>query len=170
MDHQALIGRLELNATRLRTLLEGVTPEEARWKPSPDRWSILEVACHLLDEEREDFRPRIDALLREPGASGPPISPAGWVTERRYNERDLAETLASFVDERAKSLAWLRGLKSPSWENRLEHRTLGVIRAGDFLAAWTSHDLLHIRQLARLHYDRVRELARPYGVGYAGDW
>ena len=47
---------------------------------------------------------------------------------------------------------------------------MGPLHAGDVLASWVAHDLLHIRQLARLHSQRVGELAAPVSIGYAGDW
>ena len=43
-----------------RGLLAGVGPESARVKPGGDSWSILEVVCHLYDEEREDLREHLD--------------------------------------------------------------------------------------------------------------
>jgi hypothetical protein len=36
-------------------MLRGVTEAQARWKPAPEEWSILEVINYLCDEEREDF-------------------------------------------------------------------------------------------------------------------
>lgn len=41
--------------------------------------------------------------------------------------------------------------------------------AGDLLAAWVAHDLLHVRQLAKIHWACVRHRAEPYDVAYAGD-
>jgi hypothetical protein len=170
MKANALIDRLEQNAHRINTLIDGVSAEEAVWKPSTDQWSILEVTAHLLDEEREDFRARLDLLLHRPGVLGPPINPQGWVLERKYNERNLQETLQSFLEERKKSLAWVRGLAAPAWPNALEHPKIGTIKAGDILGSWVAHDLLHMRQLTRLHWLYVGELAKPYSLGYAGDW
>jgi hypothetical protein len=170
MNATALIACLEMNGYRIRPLVAGVDAEQGRWKPAPDRWSILEVTAHLLDEEREDFRARCDLLLHRPGELGPPIDPEGWVRARRYNERDLQATSRELVEERRRSIAWLRGLAAPVWENALVHPAIGTLRAGDMLAAWAAHDMLHIRQLARLHWQYVAELAKPYGVDYAGEW
>jgi hypothetical protein len=170
MNDRALIGRLEGNTSRIRALVEGVSAEEATWRPAPEKWSILEVTCHLLDEEREDFRARLDLLLHSPGVLGPSIDPKGWVKERRYNQRDLQETLKAFMNERSKSMDWLRSLASPVWENSLTHPAIGTIKAGDMLGAWVAHDVLHIRQLAHIHWRYIAELAKPYAVGYAGDW
>ncbi len=170
MDSKRLIDRLERHASWIRATLEGLTAEEAAWKPAADKWSLLEVAGHLLDEEREDFRARLDLLLHHPGVLGPPIDPQGWVRERRYNERNLDATLQMFLEERTRSVQWLRGLPAPAWGNTLEHPSLGSIRAGDLLGAWVAHDLLHLRQLAHVHWLYVAHLAQPYATGYAGNW
>jgi hypothetical protein len=170
VNDKALFDRLTVNALRIRALVEGTTLEDVRWRPAPGKWSILELLGHLVDEERGDFRARLDLLLTQPGVLGPPIDPEGWVRERRHNERDPQELLREFEEERARSVEWLRGLTAPAWGNVLEHPAVGKLQAGDVLAAWVAHDLLHIRQLAHLHWQRLRELAEPYGVGYAGGW
>ncbi len=109
-------------------------------------------------------------MLRDPKADWPPIDPQGWVTQREYAKQDLGGTLKAFLKEREDSLAWLNGLKSPAWDNTKTHPVAGALSAGDMLASWVAHDLLHIRQLAKLHHDYVRRLAEPYSVAYAGDW
>jgi len=53
---------LAQGAETIAALVAGVTAEEARRRPAPDAWSLLEVVCHLHDEEREDFRPRLDVV------------------------------------------------------------------------------------------------------------
>jgi len=164
------IERLEAQAVPITALLTDVTDEQARWKPAPDQWSLLEVACHLLDEEREDFRQRLDLILRQPDAEWPPIDPEGWVTARAYNQQDLAATLAAWREERRRSLAWLRGLANPDLDASRRHPAGFELRAGDLLAAWVAHDLLHLRQLVELHYALTTRQAAPYAVAYAGDW
>ncbi len=159
----------QANAERIRLLATSVSDEQARWRPDPDSWSLLEVVNHLYDEEREDFRVRLDYILHRPGDSWPPIDPQGWVTARDYNSRDLAESLENFLAERRKSLEWLEGLGEPDWEAKVEDPR-GVMRAGDMYSAWVAHDGLHLRQLVELHYLYWRAQAQPYDVGYAGDW
>ena len=96
---------LAQGAETIAALVAGVTAEEARRRPAPDAWSLLEVVCHLHDEEREDFRPGLDVVLHRPQEAWVRIDPGGWVTARRYNERDLAEALPGFLLERERSLA-----------------------------------------------------------------
>ena len=53
MTLDEMIAQLAIQAGRIRALAEGVSDEQARWKPDAESWSILEVVNHLYDEERE---------------------------------------------------------------------------------------------------------------------
>jgi len=169
MRFETLCRDLANGAECIRALVDGVTPAEARARPAAESWSILEVICHLYDEEREDFRQRLDIILHRPNDKWPPIDPVGWVSARQYNDRDLAGALDGFLAERKQSLAWLDSLSAPDWEAQYA-APFGVIRAGDMLAAWVAHDNLHLRQLVELRRNRVLHVAQPYDVRYAGEW
>ena len=153
----------------VRQLVAGVSQSEARFKPTPETWSILEVVCHLYDEEREDFRTRLDIALHRPEEKWPKIDPAGWVTTRKYNDRDLAQALDGLLTERENSLTWLHGLSAPNWDAEYP-APFGPIKAGDLLASWVAHDNLHTRQLVELRRSRLLGMVAPYRVKYAGDW
>lgn len=170
MDIDAIVRRFELNGEVFRALASGVRDEQARWKPSPNDWSILEVINHLYDEEREDFRVRLDMILYRPGEAWPPIDPQGWVVERQYNVRDLRQSLNRFLEERAHSISWLHNLEHPNWESRSTLPSGHVFSAGDMRASWLAHDFLHIRQLNELHYLYHARQAEPYRIDYAGEW
>ncbi|MFN2533297.1 MAG: DinB family protein, partial [Pyrinomonadaceae bacterium] len=87
MDLDHVIERMTANARIFESLTQGLTTEQARWKPAPDKWSILEVVNHLYDEEREDFRQRLHLVLTDAALNWPPIAPQQWVTARAYSER-----------------------------------------------------------------------------------
>lgn len=169
MNLDYVIDRLEANAGIFESLTKGLNAEQAGWKPAPDKWSTLEVVNHLYDEEREDFRQRLELVLTDPTLAWPPIAPQEWVTTRAYSERDLDESLSNFLRERRKSLAWLRSLTLPNFESRHE-REGGSLSAGDLLASWLAHDFLHIRQLTRLHWQYLTAKANPFETKYAGPW
>lgn len=160
---------MQSNARRMTALVEGVGAEQARWKLDPAAWSILEVLCHLVDEEREDFRVRLELILYPSGSAWPPIDPRGWVSARAYNQRSLPETLQGLNAEREKSLAWLRGLLDANWDMS-ESAPWGSVSAGDMLASWAGHDLLHMRQLVELQRASTVQQAAPYSPDYAGEW
>jgi hypothetical protein len=169
MNLEFYTTQMNLHAGAIQSLTLDISDEQARWKPDPESWSILEVVNHLYDEEREDFRVRVDSILHHPDRPWPPNDPTSWVTERGYNQRDLSHSVDDFLKERQKSLAWLKGLENPDWKASVTV-SFGQFLAGDILAAWVAHDLLHLRQLVELHWAYVLHAAEPYKVNYAGEW
>src|SRR5438105_15784297 len=133
MQSESLYAELASGGELIQRLAAGVSADDARCKPNAEAWSVLEVICHLVDEEREDFRQRLDILLHRPADPWPPIDPVGWVRARRYNERELPAMLEQLRAERRQSLEWLRSLPSPDWEAAV---TTGAftLKAGDLLS------------------------------------
>jgi len=165
-----IIDRLRANADVFDALVRGVGEDQARWKPSPEEWSILEVVNHLADEEVEDFRTRVDLTLHRTGEPWPPIDPPAWAVERRYNERGLADSIERFSNRRARSITWLEKLETPDWDRRYEHPEASRLTAGEVMTSWLAHDLIHIRQLARLHRQYLLTKLTDHSADYAGPW
>ncbi len=169
MDFDSLYLELVDSTNMIMALLAGVSEEQARVKPDADSWSVLEVLCHLYDEEREDFREHLDFILHRQEQGWHPISPPAWVTERGYNSRNLREMKEKFFTERSKSLDWLKGLEGADWDTSYT-APFGSMTAGDMLASWVAHDNLHLRQLVELRRARLERISQPYSVAYAGEW
>jgi predicted phosphohydrolase len=93
MKLEFFMNRMSVNVDTIVSLTKGVGEEQARWRPAPDKWSILEVIGHLYDEEQYDFRTRIDFTINQPGEKWPPFDPVEWMREQNYNEGILEETL-----------------------------------------------------------------------------
>jgi hypothetical protein len=170
MNPQLLVASLVSGRETLRAMTANLGPEQILWRPAAGKWSILEVICHLADEERDDFRTRLDLTLHQPCTVWPSIDPQGWVESRDYQNREFAAALDDLMQERENSLVWLRSLEAPRWDNSYEHPRLGTVRAGDILASWAAHDLLHIRQIVSLQFGCVAAQAAPYTPDYAGPW
>lgn len=169
MDRHLLYDQLEHHAALFKTLLSDLPPDQARRKSAPGKWCALEVACHLLDEEREDFRARLRSTLEAPERPWPKIDPAAWVAERNYMEQDLATTLSRFLSERTASLAWLRGQDGAPWSNAYMHPKVGLVSCELLLTNWVAHDLHHIRQLINLRYEYLKAHT-TVPLDYAGTW
>jgi len=161
------IRNLATNGGAIHQLLAPITSEQARWKPSPEKWSLLEILCHLVDEERDDFRHRARSTLEDPQREWPPIDPAGWARDRQYNDQDFQENLTAFQQERTDSLHWLRSLREADWDRAYPHPLLDELRAGDLLAAWVAHDILHLRQMTNVLLAFVEQQVAPYSTRYA---
>ncbi|MDX2117823.1 MAG: DinB family protein [Planctomycetota bacterium] len=170
MNERALIARLAAFPAALRAGVGIVSLEDARFKPAPQHWSILEICCHLLDEEREDFRARVRSTLEDPARPWADLSHDQIAERRGYNQRELAPVLDAFERERAESVAWLASVAAPRWENTYRHPTFGPLRAGDLMASWAAHDALHLRQIAKRIYNLAERDAPGFKLAYAGDW
>ena len=164
-----IVQRLEDNAAVFKSLLEPVPESQYRWKPSPEKWCLLEVICHLYDEEREDFRTRVRGVLEQPHNPLPAIDPVGWVSQRAYAQQDYAAKIRDFLSERVHSVQWLRDLDDPAWGNTNIHPQAGKRSAFFFLSNWLAHDYLHIRQINRLKYQYF-ETNCNNSLAYAGNW
>lgn len=169
MNTTALINQLASTRRVLPALVGHLSQADARRRSEAGGWSVVEIVAHLADEEADDFRARLVLTLDDPGQPWPGIDPEGWAISRGYHQRDLPAELARFDRERCASLAWLASLDAPDWSRTHEHPTIGPLAAGDLLASWAAHDLLHIRQLARRLYELVAARADPFGVRYAGE-
>lgn len=170
MQIEMIFARLAQNIATVGGLVEGITPPQARWKPSPDQWSILEVVNHLADEEVEDFRMRLGLLLENPEQPWPDIDPENWAGERDYNARNLAESLHRFAEARRASVAWLRDLQDPAWDTMSNIPGRPPMSAATLLACWVAHDWLHVRQMTRLQFAYLEQQTDPPGLDYAGRW
>ncbi len=168
MDIENLTAQVESTAQAIRALTENVSADAASWKPHADAWSLLDVVIHLAYEEEYDFPARLHRVLHHPHKEWPPGDPARGVTETKRRQ-GLEHARDAFTSARQESLAWLRGLEAPDWDAAYE-TPFGQIRAGDLMAAWVAHDLLHLRQLIELRYRHLAQQVRPYRLRYAGRW
>ncbi len=169
MNHLDIVNKLRHNKQVYDHLLSQIGHEQIYWRPAPDKWNLLEIVCHLYDEEREDFRARVDHVLHTPNEEMPPIDPVLWVEERNYAAKNYHDILEKFLIEREQSISWLKSLKNPKWDSYYVHPKLGNMSAFLFLANWLAHDYLHIRQINRYNYLFLKENT-TIDLQYAGNW
>jgi hypothetical protein len=153
--------------TVLLNIFQGSDEGLLRERASDERWSPLEILAHLRDEEVEDFGDRARAAV-EGRKIELNVDPERWVVERKYNEMDPGAVYLDFARLRADSCLWLSDLGLADLEKTIEHRALGEMRAGDFIAAWRVHDLLHLRQFATTMAVLTTRRLEGWKVQYAG--
>jgi DinB superfamily len=169
MDQEYVINQLEENQKVFKALLGNIPSELIHWRPMPDKWNLLEIVCHLYDEEREDFRTRVRSVLENPRKPLPQFDTHKWVIDHDYGKQDYYHRMLSFLTEREESVQYLRSLEEPRWDNAYKHPKLGKMSAGLFLNNWLAHDYLHIRQINKNKYLFLLENSRT-SLGYAGPW
>lgn len=167
MDTEYFISGLSNSVKNIGSIISNISEDEAHWKPQPKKWSVVEVLNHLYDEEKDDFRMRLDLTLNNSESRWPEIDPEKWAEEREYNKKNFQQSAENFFDERAKSLDWLNTLVNPDWNKSYQHPKIGYIYAGELLAAWLAHDFFHLRQLSNLKIQYLEAISEPYSIRYA---
>lgn len=82
-------------------------------------------------------------------------------------QQDFDTNARLLLEERVKSVSWLKSLKNPSWNNDYLHPKLGPFSAEYFLADWLAHYYLHIRQAQKVVYLYLGK-STGIDVSYAG--
>jgi hypothetical protein len=156
---------LESTPDILRALMSELSEEDARWKPSPDRFSVAEVLAHLSHSEGYCYRMRVDRFLEEERPEFEPDD-AQFHFEK-YRNADPEYEFGHFEDQRESNVEFLRSLPASAGNRIALHKEAGEITLNQMLHEWALHDLGHIRQIAEIV--RARKYlagAGPLGQGY----
>lgn len=173
MNAQHLYDRLAHFGPILESLTRSISPNEACWKPADGGWSILEILRHLVDEEAEDFRPRVQRTLANPTKPWTAWAPQESAIARNYNEGKIETALEQFLAERQRSLKWLKpNLESieEKAKQSYDHPKFGPIKLGDLFVSWVAHDQLHLRQIAKRRFELTERDGAPFSTAYGGNW
>src|SRR5262249_49119488 len=151
VDAAALLAASHAELARTPGVLAGLVAglDDAGWRarPAASEWAPVEIVCHLRDEETEDFGARVRVVV-EGGGRFAPNAPERKAVARRYREAAGPRALAMSREHRAASLAFLEALDPDRLVAAVPRPSGGALSGLDLLAAWVTHDRLHIAQLA----------------------
>jgi hypothetical protein len=134
---RALKARLQL-----LDALEGVSEDQARFKPGADDWSISEVALHILNGSRGGRR-FVEALARglDPGSAE--VEPA-----RKSTDAPVQQLLAELREDGIEWTAAIARLPGrPSLQPTAPHPMFGPLHARAWFLFQRMHDLDHANQI-----------------------
>ncbi len=137
-----VMDALESNLDEL-SLLGSVPDAEAGHRYAPGKWSIREVAGHLIDAERV-FAYR---LLRIARTDPTPLSPFDqdlWVPASGANGRSVASLLLEFASVRASTVQLVDSLSADAW-TRLGTASGKTISVRALAWVCAGHELHHVR-------------------------
>lgn len=148
----ALIARLEKGRSKTQEALAGLSPEQWQAALYPDPpWTVHDLLAHLLSAEE-----RLLELAQDVAAGG-----AGAPEGFDFDTFNAAETarlagqpasvlLASLDAARGRTLDWTRALSDSQLDLRGRHPALGQVTLETMITAIYGHQLLHMRDLARI--------------------
>ena len=171
-EREKALGLLTRSRQTLLDAVEGVTDAQARWKPAPDRWSILEYVEHLAvsddglialikrslrtpaqPETEEQRRAREQKIRETPVPRGANNAPEALRPGGRFGW--LQDAVAGFLAARERTLEFARTTQEDLRSHFAEHDVLGPLDGYQWLAGNARH--------AETHAAHIREIRAMAG-------
>lgn len=167
-ERAALLELLETSKAEFDTLVAGVEGEAWSARPAPDKWSVGEVAEHLLLAEGVIFDRARQALEAEPTADWPAVAAKvgradilGFTTDRGQQfqapdglqpkgEMSREEILARFAEARAATLAFVRDTRDPLKAHTSPNPVFDELNVPQWITFLAGHNLRHNQQIAEV--------------------
>lgn len=153
-DIQAPLSLLEKTPFLLETMLGGLPSDLLQWKPTSDRWSILEVLHHMSHIEPV-FADRVRRMITEDNPALMRYTQPHLTDPNFYATGSADEHLANLTAARRDFVAFVKSAPASAATRTGHHSELGVITVANMLHEWANHDLGHIRQIAELYRARA---------------
>lgn len=147
----------EKSPKQVAAAVSGLPDKTLRYKPSPDKWCILEILGHLADAE-VIMSYRIRQMLADKDPVIAPIDQDAWAKNLGYLESSVPELVALYGLNRHATLQLLRRVKAADLEKAAYHpelkRPLNVAEMVERIAA---HGPNHLQQIERLKKEAAQK-------------
>jgi len=166
-ERQKALDLLIRSKQALLEAVEGVTEQQARWKPAPERWSILEYVEHLAvsddalvalierslqspaePETEAERRGREQKIRETPMPRGVNQAPDMLRPKARFGS--LREALAAFQYARVRTMEFARDTQEDLRSHFAPHNVLGPLDGYQWLVGNARH--------AESHAGHIREI------------
>jgi uncharacterized damage-inducible protein DinB len=147
---RAQLNGLEKSPAKIAAAVSGLSAKTLRYKPTPNKWCILEILAHLADVEII-YGYRLRQILADKNPQIGPIDQDDWTNHLGYMETSAPESVAQHALLRRSNLRLLRRIKPADLERSAFHPELnGPFRLADLLERMVKHDPNHLEQIERL--------------------
>jgi DinB superfamily len=140
---------LHATPAALRRAIDGLPSVVLRQPERVGKWSIAQVLQHLADSDLVwGWRVRLILAHDRPAITG--YDQDLWAERLRYELADPAESLATFDALRGANLRLLERATAADLARVGVHAERGEESVEHMLGLYAGHDLLHLRQIARI--------------------
>jgi DinB family protein len=140
----------EKSPKQVAAAVSGLPDKTLRYKPSPEKWCILEVLGHLADIEIV-FAHRLRQMLADNKPVIAPMDQDAWARNLGYMETSAPELMALYGLNRHHNLQLLRRLKPGDLKKSAYHPELKHdVTVADYVGKMGTHGASHLQQIERL--------------------
>src|SRR5215831_15073957 len=144
------IEAAEKSPKEIAAAVSGLPPATLRYKPAPEKWSILEILGHLADIEIV-YAYRLRQMLADEKPVIAPMDQDAWAKHLGYMESSAPELIALYGLKRHRNLQLLRRLKPGDLERSAYHPELKrQVTVAEIVGMMGAHGANHLQQIERL--------------------
>lgn len=144
------VDEAEKGPRKLAAAVSGLPEKALRYKPSPDKWCILEIVGHLADIELV-YSYRLRQMLADKKPVIAPIDQDDWDRNLGYVEAAPAELVAQYGLNRHHNIRLLRRIGVEDLKKSAYHpEKKAEVTVADLVQRLATHDANHIAQIERL--------------------
>ena len=129
----------------LERILDDVPPARYAERVGEDRFTLLEMVCHIADFE-DIYLERMRAALKQDGVEVPDVDEGQRAIDKRYDCRDLHKELEVFSNRRRDTISFLEELTEEQLGKKFTKEGIGTVTIAQYLAILSGHDIYHIEQ------------------------
>lgn len=129
----------------LDRILDEVPGHRFGERVSDDRFTLLEMVCHIADFE-DVFLERMRAAHKQDGVEVPDVDEAQRARDKKYDCRDPRKEMEVFANRRRDTIDFVEGLSDEELGHAFNKEGLGRVTIKEYLAILSGHDLYHLDQ------------------------
>jgi uncharacterized damage-inducible protein DinB len=146
---QTLIATLENAPDIIVGLVRDMPPQNLKRRPSPNKWSAHEHACHISSADAA-YLSRLELMLSDPATYIRSIVPSPEEEAGSLLNIDLDEALNQYVGERARLIKRLKELSAEDWQRSAEHEEYSHYSVLIMFRELLMHEMLHAYRIEEL--------------------
>jgi uncharacterized damage-inducible protein DinB len=144
------IAAADKSPKQIAAAVSGLPDGTLRYKPAPDKWSILEILGHLADVEIV-YAHRFRQMLADKKPVIAPMDVDDWASNLGYSKESPAELVAAYGLNRHRTLQLLRRLKPGDLEKSAYHPEYQRdVTVAEYVEKIATHGANHLEQIERL--------------------
>ena len=149
----------ERSPKEIAAAVSGPSEEVLHYKPSAEKWCVLEILGHLADVEII-YGYRLRQMLADSKAVIAPLDQDAWARNLNYLDSPSSELVAFYGLARHHNLRLLRSLKDSDFSKSAFHPEIQQeMTAADLVERMGGHGAAHLQQIEKLKAAATKKLS-----------